>query len=199
MKASKSVSIITESADDVTASRHSPIVFGSKGGIRMIIKRLRQQRYWSQEQLAESSGLSLRTIQRVESSNKLSFESLRGLAAVFEIEVATLERELVMDKSSGEWKRRPLWVRAIFFGSGKIRMDRHEFQKVEVFAAIAGVVFIAAGVCGYLGYFLAEQTAVPLLFFGSLLFLCAYLMSIAARVGDSHSVWPWLESSTEAD
>ena len=199
MKASKSVSIITESADGVTASRRSPIVFGSKGGIRMIIKRLRQQRYWSQEQLAEFSGLSLRTIQRIESSNKLSFESLRGLAAVFEIEVATLERELVMDKSSGEWKRRPLWVRAIFFGSGKIRMDRHEFQKVEVFAAIAGVVFIAAGVCGYLGYFLAEQTAAPLLFFGSLLFLCAYLMSIAARIGDRHSVWSWLESSTETD
>ena len=165
----------------------------------MIIKRLRQQRYWSQEQLAEFSGLSLRTIQRIESSNKLSFESLRGLAAVFEIEVATLERELVMDKSSGEWKRRPLWVRTIFFGSGRIRMDRHEFQKVEVFAAIAGVVFIAAGVCGYLGYFLAEQTAAPLLFFGSLLFLCAYLMSIAARTGDRHSVWPWLESSTETD
>ncbi len=78
-------------------------------------------------------------------------------------------------------------------------MDRHEFQKVEVFAAIAGVLFVAAGVCAYLGYVLPEQTAIPLLFFGSLLFLCAYLMSIAARVGDKHSVWPWLDSSAEID
>ncbi len=104
-----------------------------------------------------------------------------------------------MDKTSGEWKKRPLWVRAIFFGSGRIQMGRHEFQKVEVFAAIAGIVFVAAGVCGYLGYFLPEQMAIPLLFFGSLLFLCAYLMSIAARVGDRHSVWPWLDSSAEVD
>ncbi len=165
----------------------------------MIIKGLRQQRNWSQEQLAEFSGLSLRTIQRIESGNQLSFESLQALAAVFEIAVAELERELVMDKTSGEWKKRPLWVRAIFFGSGRIQMGRHEFQKVEVFAATAGIVFVAAGVCGYLGYFLPEQTAIPLLFFGSLLFLCAYLMSIATRIGDRHSVWPWLESSTETD
>jgi len=165
----------------------------------MIIKRLRQQKNWSQEQLAEFSGLSLRTIQRIESGRQLSFGSLQGLAGVFDIDAAELERELVMDKNSAEWKKRPLWVRAIFLGSGRIRMDRHEFRRVEVLAVIAGVAVEAAGVCSYLGYFLPERMAVPFLIYGSLIVLCAYLMSCAARAGDSHSVWPWLDSCAEID
>ena len=36
----------------------------------MIVKRLREKRNWSQEQLATLSGLSTRTIQRIESGNK---------------------------------------------------------------------------------------------------------------------------------
>lgn len=45
----------------------------------MLVKRLRTQRSWSQEQLAEYSGLSVRTIQRVESGNKASLETLKCL------------------------------------------------------------------------------------------------------------------------
>ncbi|MDH5433180.1 MAG: helix-turn-helix domain-containing protein, partial [Gammaproteobacteria bacterium] len=36
----------------------------------MIVKRLRDKKNWSQEQLAIMTGLSTRTIQRIESGNK---------------------------------------------------------------------------------------------------------------------------------
>ncbi len=54
----------------------------------MIIRKLRLQRGWSQEQLAELSGLSIRTIQRIERGQKPGLESLKSLAAVFETSYA---------------------------------------------------------------------------------------------------------------
>ncbi|WP_105169930.1 helix-turn-helix domain-containing protein [Pseudoalteromonas sp. T1lg23B] len=62
----------------------------------MIIRKLRLQKGWSQEQLAQLSGLSLRTIQRIERGQTPSLESLRSLAAVFETTVASLQQELTM-------------------------------------------------------------------------------------------------------
>lgn len=54
------------------------------------LRALRSARHWSQEQLAELSGLNLRTIQRLEAGAKISTESLRALAAVFEVPAETL-------------------------------------------------------------------------------------------------------------
>jgi len=54
------------------------------------VKQLREARAWSQEQLAAHSGLSLRTIQRVEAEGRASKDTQQALAAVFEIDVATL-------------------------------------------------------------------------------------------------------------
>ncbi len=54
------------------------------------LRELRTGRRWSQEQLAELSGLNLRTIQRLESGAKVSTESLRALAAVFEVPAESL-------------------------------------------------------------------------------------------------------------
>ncbi len=56
----------------------------------MLVQKLRIQRGWSQSQLAELSGLSARTIQRIENGKSASPESLKSLAAVFEIEFSTL-------------------------------------------------------------------------------------------------------------
>ena len=52
------------------------------------IKKLRLERHWSQEQLAEMSGLSIRTIQRIEKGENAGLESLKSLAAVFETIIA---------------------------------------------------------------------------------------------------------------
>jgi DNA-binding XRE family transcriptional regulator len=54
------------------------------------IKAQRTRRAWSQEHLAEVSGLGLRTIQRIEKTGAASYESARSLAAVFEMDVAEL-------------------------------------------------------------------------------------------------------------
>jgi transcriptional regulator with XRE-family HTH domain len=55
----------------------------------MIIRKLRLQKGWSQEQLAELTGLSVRTIQRLERGQAPSLESARALAAVFEVDIST--------------------------------------------------------------------------------------------------------------
>jgi len=62
----------------------------------MLIQKLRLQRGWSQEQLAELSGLSARTIQRLERGQPASAESLKAIASVFEIDFSQL-KEPAMD------------------------------------------------------------------------------------------------------
>lgn len=57
----------------------------------MLIQKLRLQRGWSQEQLADVSGLSVRTVQRLERGQPGSLESLNALAAVFEIDLNRLK------------------------------------------------------------------------------------------------------------
>ncbi len=159
----------------------------------MGVKELRQERGWSQEQLADNSGLSLRTIQRIEATNKAGYESLRCLALAFQIEVPALELELARDKSSSGWKKRPVWVRALFFGSGRIRMDSHQHILVERFAVVAGLAFLIIGLFFSNGTIASEATKVPMLVFASLMFLSAYLMSLFIRIGNRYSVWPWVD------
>ena len=56
----------------------------------MLIQKIRLQRGWSQEQLAEISGLSVRTVQRIERGQSASLESMKALAAVFEVDLNEL-------------------------------------------------------------------------------------------------------------
>ena len=62
----------------------------------MLIQKLRLQRGWSQEQLAEVSGLSVRTVQRLERGQPGSLETMNALAAVFETDLDRL-KEPTMD------------------------------------------------------------------------------------------------------
>ncbi len=54
------------------------------------IRSERENRGWSQEHLGNVAGLSLRTIQRIESTGSASFESATALAAVLAMDVADL-------------------------------------------------------------------------------------------------------------
>ncbi len=60
----------------------------------MSIKELRLQNGWSQEQLADLSNLSTRTIQRIEKENKASLESLKALSKAFKLEVSELKEKI---------------------------------------------------------------------------------------------------------
>lgn len=59
----------------------------------MIVRKLRLERGWSQEDLAQLSGLSVRTIQRIERGKRAGLESLKCLAAVFETDLTDLMQE----------------------------------------------------------------------------------------------------------
>jgi transcriptional regulator with XRE-family HTH domain len=57
----------------------------------LIVRKLRLQRGWTQEQLAEFAGLSARSVQRIERGCKPSLETCKALAAVFETEVSQFD------------------------------------------------------------------------------------------------------------
>jgi transcriptional regulator with XRE-family HTH domain len=59
------------------------------------IRKLRNDRAWSQAQLAEVASLSIRTVQRVELNGKCSQETLLALASAFDINVEELTEHLV--------------------------------------------------------------------------------------------------------
>lgn len=65
-----------------------------------MIKKLRLEKGWSQEQLAEISGLSVRTVQRVEGGAKPGLETLRSLASVFGVELDQLREEPTMNPTT---------------------------------------------------------------------------------------------------
>ena len=62
------------------------------------IKKMRLERHWSQDQLAEMSGLSIRTVQRIENGENAGLESLKSLAAVFETNIADSDKKVEMEQ-----------------------------------------------------------------------------------------------------
>jgi len=60
----------------------------------MSLKALRRDKGWSQEQLSEISGVSVRTIQRIEKGEVPGLETLKALAAAFEQTVAEFQQAL---------------------------------------------------------------------------------------------------------
>ena len=137
----------------------------------MIIKQLRDRRGWTQEQLAECCGLNVRTIQRVESGNKASLETLQSLASVFEVDVSTLTEEItVIDKKSEDWKDLPWWFRANMFGIYT--------KRTVVWVELALVVV------GVLSWIFLQDTSLA-----AIMFLGAYTIGWFVRYGDKKQVW----------
>lgn len=82
------------------------------------------------------SGLSTRTIQRIESGNKASLESLKALASVFEVSIETLTTEItVIDKATSTWRKQPRWYQWAMTGLSK----RKPLAQVEYIALTAGI------------------------------------------------------------
>nr|WP_328798989.1 helix-turn-helix transcriptional regulator [Kangiella shandongensis] len=141
-----------------------------------MVKKLREKKQWSQEQLSTLSGLSIRTIQRIESGNRASLESLKSLAAVFETDIETLQQEIiVIDKTTEEWKAQPWWLRFNLFG---IRSRKH-LLFTETICLFLGVVFWFGGL-----FFKPE-----LLPFAPALFISAYISAWTIRRGDQDKIW----------
>lgn len=153
-------------------------------GSEMSFRAIREQRRLSQERVAEMSGLSLRTVQRVEAGHRVSYASLRALAATFEIDVDRLERELYAARTASEddFVEVPRWVRVLdawpFAGP---RMSRRDLCVVEAFCiAVAAVVFAGS-------FLVASESAVRGMRAGAAVaFAAGYLASLFVRMLQSH-------------
>lgn len=98
----------------------------------MILKELRINRHFSQEQLAQMSGLNVRTIQRIESGKKASLESIKCIAAALDVDITTLNQEKFMiDKKSDNWKTLPLLLKC-WFVFNFYKPDPVENQPIEL-------------------------------------------------------------------
>ncbi|XPF95666.1 helix-turn-helix domain-containing protein [Colwellia sp. RE-S-Sl-9] len=137
----------------------------------MIVKKLRAQKNWSQEQLATFTGLSIRTIQRVESGQSASLETLKSLASVFEVDISKLTEEITMiDKKSEKWKMQPWWFKCAFFGIP----SRKTQLWLEFLALAIGIVLI----------FSEQYTHISAAFI-----LASYFTGWTIRYGDKKQVW----------
>jgi transcriptional regulator with XRE-family HTH domain len=146
----------------------------------MILKQLRLSRHLSQEQLAQMSGLSVRTIQRIESGHSPSLESLKCLASVLEVDVATLNQEkFVMSKESNNWQNLPLglkWLFALNFLS--LRPNRNTAINVEVISHVFGFLFCLLGLINE-----------PARLGGIIMLSNAYVFRLHIWLGDKYGAW----------
>lgn len=65
-----------------------------------LIKKLREDKAWSQEHLAAAAGVSLRTIQRVECEGRASAETRLALASALGVEVSVLSADEKPEESA---------------------------------------------------------------------------------------------------
>ncbi|WP_019677205.1 helix-turn-helix domain-containing protein [Arsukibacterium perlucidum] len=146
----------------------------------MILKELRISRHISQEQLAQMSGLNVRTIQRIESGHNASVESLKCLAAALDVDVTTLNQERFMiDKSTNEWQKLPLFLKIWFWLNFlQVRPARNTAKRAEIISHIAGFIFCSVG--------LVNEAALA----GGLIMLAlAYFYSLLKWQGDKYGIW----------
>jgi transcriptional regulator with XRE-family HTH domain len=78
-----------------------------------LLKKQRTNRAWSQEHLAEVTGLGLRTIQRIETSGMASNESIAAIATVFDMTVAEFVRDAATEEPklvNSRIQKNRLWI-----------------------------------------------------------------------------------------
>ncbi|WP_243921213.1 2TM domain-containing protein [Novosphingobium beihaiensis] len=63
----------------------------------MIVQQMRLKHGWSQQELADLSGLNVRTIQRIERGQQASLESFKALGAAFDVDFSELQEQAVRD------------------------------------------------------------------------------------------------------
>lgn len=81
------------------------------------ILKLRLLKCWSQEELATASGLSVRTIQRVEKNGSASLETTKALAAVFEVTPNELQTTQKLEHATFKFLCKYAWLVAFAISS----------------------------------------------------------------------------------
>jgi transcriptional regulator with XRE-family HTH domain len=146
----------------------------------MILKQLRIGRHLSQEQLAQMSGLNVRTIQRIESGHNASLESLKCLASALEVDIETLNQEtFTMDKDTAGWQKLPFWLKCRFFLNFlSVQTRRSVARRIYILSHLFGFTFCALG-------FVYEASLAG----GLILLANAYLFALLIWQGDKYGIW----------
>ncbi len=87
---------------------------------------LRKANSWSQEELAITAGVNLRTIQRIENGGAASLQSKKALASAFDVEVSELDYHEKPTMNKYEYKVLKFDVKGIF--GGKVDLGDIEAQ-----------------------------------------------------------------------
>jgi transcriptional regulator with XRE-family HTH domain len=158
----------------------------------MSFRSWRERKLVSQEKVAEMSGLSLRTVQRLEAGHRVSYASLRALATAFATDVDLLERELyAVNKPTEEFVEIPRWVRLmsdrrVFGGRG---LSRRDVLVIEAFCMGCFVIAFAVS-------FLAREDArVAIARISAIALMSCYLTAVSVRVMDHYKLWPGAENA----
>jgi hypothetical protein len=133
------------------------------------------------------SGLSLRTVQRLEAGHRVSYASLRALAVAFRVDVDQLERELyAVSQPSDDFLEIPRWLRVLndTFRFGGMRVGRRDLQVLEgVLVGVAVVLLVAS-------FVVASDKAATVLRLGAFVeLLCGYWVTVAVRINDRYKLW----------
>ena len=146
----------------------------------MIVKELRISRQLSQEQLAQMSGLNVRTIQRIESGKNASVESLKCLSSALDVDLSALnQQKFVIDKNSENWRNLPLLLKIWFvFNFLQFRPKREAAHTVEVVSHVSGFIFCFLG--------LINEAA---LVGGLIMLTTGYLFHLLKWQGDKYGIW----------
>ncbi len=105
------------------------------------IRRLRESRAWSQEQLAVIAGISVRTVQRVEADGSGSCETCMGLANAFECVPA----DLMKASSPGIADTAQADSRLIDQANADARSDTWALGRINAALCTLAVAIIAVG------------------------------------------------------
>ena len=165
------------------------------------IKELRSERAWSQAQLAAIASLSIRTIQRVETSGKCSKESLLSLASAFDIDVKELT--ILIPYTDNE-------ISIFGYNMPTAWLNTNRSLLIGIFVMLPAVYFVSANILKY-GFgipFLAEPLEIfylnadalkvfnvisPIIFIGGLTlafllnFITMFSFNISMKGGRIHS------------
>jgi len=146
----------------------------------------------SQERVADMSGLSLRTVQRLDAGHRVSYASLRALAAAFKTDADLSEREFyAVSNPTDEFVEIPRWVRLLsdrlWFGGP--RLNRRDTLWIEALC-------IACAVVAFAGSFLASDPARATVRASTIVtLLCCYLTAVSIRHFDKYKLWPSAENA----
>jgi len=147
----------------------------------------RERLLLSQDKVAQMSGLSVRTVQRLEAGHRVSYASLRALAAAFKTDADQLEREFyAVSQATDEFVEIPRWVRLVherlWFGGP--RLKRRDFLAVEALCIVLTVV--AFGMSFLVpGHARAAVRLCALMPLGG-----CYLVAVSIRSSDRYRLWP---------